>query len=94
MAKAATISDLEDLHRLVVKSYTTRIKQDLDDNIPTDAATLAGAVKFLKDNAVTADPADQDDLAELRARLTEQAAERRKKVGSVVALATTDYMEA
>lgn len=93
MAKATTMQELNELHRLVTKSYKTRIEQDLKDDIPTDAATLSGAVKFLKDNAVTADPADQDDLSELREKLKEQAGKRRAKVGNVIALAASD-MEA
>lgn len=87
---ASSMKDLEELHKLVTRSYKERITQDLDDNIPTDAATLSGAVKFLKDNAVTADPADSDDLAELRDKLKETADKRRKKVGSHLALAKTD----
>lgn len=93
MAKATTMQELNELHRLVTQSYKTRIEQDLKDDIPTDAATLSGAVKFLKDNAVTADPADQDDLSELREKLKEQAGKRRAKVGNVIALAASD-MEA
>lgn len=87
---ASSMKDLEELHRLVTKSYTQRIEQDLADNIPTDAATLSGAVKFLKDNAVSADPADGDDLKDLRDKLTEQASKRRQRGASVVALVKQD----
>lgn len=87
---ASSMKDLEELHRLVTRSYTQRIEQDLADNIPTDAATLSGAVKFLKDNAVSADPADGDDLKELRDKLTEQASKRRQRGAAVVALVQSD----
>ena len=90
MAKASTVGELNELHALIAKSLKQRIEQDIDDNIPTDAATLGAAIKFLKDNNVTADPADSDDLAELRNKLKEQAAQRRKTVGNVVALAAAD----
>lgn len=90
MAKASTVGELNELHALIAKSLKQRIGQDIDDNIPTDAATLGAAIKFLKDNNVTADPADSDDLAELRNKLKEQAAQRRKTVGNVVALAAAD----
>lgn len=93
MAKASTVGELNALHALVAKSLSQRIEQDIDDNIPTDAATLGAAIKFLKDNNVTADPADADDLAELRNQLKEQAARRRKTVGNVVALAAADLNE-
>jgi hypothetical protein len=84
------MKELDELHKLVTRSYKERITQDLADNIPTDAATLSGAVKFLKDNAVTADPAETDDLAELRDKLKEQAETRRKKAGAHLALAAGD----
>lgn len=90
MAKAATMADLSELHALITRSFKVRLEQDIEDNIPTDAATLGALTKFLKDNAVTADPADSDDLSALRDKLKEQAQNRRKTVGNVVALATAD----
>ena len=59
MAKATPLAELQELHQLVAKSLNTRISQDMEDNLPTDAATLGAAIKFLKDNSVTADPADR-----------------------------------
>lgn len=85
------MKELEELHKLVTKSYKTRIEQDIKDNIPTDAATLSGAVKFLKDNAVTADPADTDDLAALRDQLKGVAEARRQKLGNTLALVGSDF---
>ena len=93
MAKQSSMQELEELHKLVTKSYTSRIQQDLDDNIPTDAATLSGAVKFLKDNCVTADPAAADDLADLRRTLSEAASRRRSNVVSLAG-DDLDIMEA
>ena len=90
MAKATPLAELQELHRLVAKSLNQRITLDMEDNIPTDAATLGAAIKFLKDNAVTADPADADDLSELRNKLKEQAAQRRARGSNVVALASSD----
>ena len=84
MAKATPLAELQELHRLVAQSLNQRITLDLQDSIPTDAATLGAAIKFLKDNAVTADPADQDDLSDLRNKLKEQAAQRRNKGKAVV----------
>lgn len=90
MQKQATLSELQELHKLVAKSLSQRIELDINDQLPTDAATLGAAIKFLKDNAVTADPADSDDLSKLRDKLTEQAKMRRKSGSNVVALATAD----
>ncbi len=93
MAKASSVSELNELHSLIAKSLTQRIEQDIQDNIPTDAATLGAAIKFLKDNNVTADPADADDLSELRDKLKAQSEQRRRRVGNVVALASADLDE-
>lgn len=90
MTKAASKSALEELHAAVAQSLKSRIEQDMQDNLPTDAATLGAAIKFLKDNNISADPADSDDLSELRDKLAQQAAARRKTVGNVVALASSD----
>lgn len=91
---ASSRKDLEELHSLIARSFKARIEADMDDEIPTDAATLSAAVKFLKDNAVTADPADQDDLSELRDRMTAAAQTRKKRVGNVLALVSEDLKEA
>ncbi len=88
--KPGTLAELQELHKLVAQSLNTRLEQDLQDNIPTDAATLGAAIKFLKDNAVTADPADADDLGAMRERLREQAKLRKEKGSNVVALAQRD----
>lgn len=87
---AATLKELQELHRMVAKSLTQRIGQDMEDMLPTDAATLGAAIKFLKDNNVSADPADADDLDELRDKLTKQMQERRGKRESAVAGALQD----
>lgn len=90
MSKATPLAELQELHRLVANSLNQRITMDMQDNIPTDAATLGAAIKFLKDNAVTADPTDSDDLSDLRKKLTEQAKERRARGSNIVDLATAD----
>ena len=91
---ASSRKELEELHSLITQSFTMRIKADMADEIPTDAATLSGAVKFLKDNAVTADPADQDDLSELRDKMKEAALQRKAKAKGVLALVKDDLKEA
>ena len=90
MAKAASLADLKDLHSLIARSLNQRISQDMVDGLPTDAATLGAAIKFLKDNNVSADPADADDLSALRDKLKQQAEQRRAGRSNVVQLATQD----
>lgn len=96
--RSGNIADLEELHALVTRSYTARISQDLEDDIPTDAATLSGAAKFLKDNAITADPADKADLKGLQAQLKAAAEQRSIKAAgtrsSVLELVRKDEQEA
>lgn len=79
---AATLRELQELHKLVAKSMTERVRQDLEDGVPTDAATLGAITKFLKDNNVSADPADKEDLNTLRdnfIELRKAREERRRK---------------
>ena len=90
MAKAASLADLQDLHSLIARSLNQHISQDMEDGLPTDAATLGAAIKFLKDNNVSADPADADDLSALRDKLKQQAEQRRAGRSNVVQLATQD----
>ena len=90
MTKAASLADLQDLHSLIARSLNQRISQDMEDGLPTDAATLGAAIKFLKDNNVSADPADADDLSALRDKLKQQAEQRRAGRSNVVQLATQD----
>lgn len=87
---AASTEAMHNLHKIVVDSITTRIVQDMEDNLPTDAATLGAAIKLLKDNNVTADPADKEDLADLREALTRQREARRAKGNNVLELVKQD----
>lgn len=68
---AVTREDLELLQSLQIKSLVARLKEDIQDGIPTDAATLGVIQKVLKDNNVTVDPADNGQLNELRRKLAE-----------------------
>ena len=90
MTKAASLADLQALHSLVARALNQRITQDMEDGLPTDAATLGAAIKFLKDNNVSADPADADDLSALRDKLRQQAEQRRAGRSNVVQLAAQD----
>lgn len=94
MTQAAPTTALQELHALVAKSFKDRIEQDLEDKLPTDAATLGAAIKFLKDNNISADPANKDDLNELRQGLTDARAARAKaraeRASNVIAMADHD----
>lgn len=94
MGKSASIGDLQELHSLIAQSLNSRIKQDMVDSLPTDAATLGAAIKFLKDNNVSADPADRDDLTELRENLRRQSEARKNKRSNVIDLMSGDLKAA
>lgn len=93
MSKAASTAALQELHAAVAKSLKTRIEQDMTDDLPTDAATLGAAIKFLKDNNISADPATSDDLTDLRDKLKQQAEQRRKSASNVVSLVERDLKQ-
>lgn len=90
MAKAAGQAELSSLHKLVAEALSSRIQQDITDDLPTDAATLGAAIKFLKDNGITADPADADDLDKLREDMKAQQEARRNRSRNVLSLAKSD----
>lgn len=83
---------LEKLHGMLTESFVRRLEDDERDGIPTDAATLGAISKFLKDNEVTADPADNDELADLKQRFLELQGQRSngRKAGRVLELVKSD----
>lgn len=83
---------LEQLHGLLTESFLRRLADDARDEIPTDAATLGAISKFLKDNEVTADPADNTELADLKAQFMELQGQRQngRKAGRVLELVKAD----
>lgn len=85
---AGSLERLGKLHELVTDSFIARIEEDMADNLPTDAATLAAAAKFLKDNEVSVDPAETDKLDELReAMINRSKANKANQAQNVVELA-------
>lgn len=90
----ATLVELQALQDLIVKSLNNRIEQDIEDGIPTDAATLGVAIKLLKDNNVSADPADATELGSLREKLAEQNRLRQERRNNVIQMANHDLKQA
>lgn len=88
----ASASLLEELHRLVAENLIGRLQRDAKDEMFTDAATIGAITKFLKDNNITADPADKSDLENLRDKLKQQSQSRR--LGKVIQMADRDAKEA
>lgn len=93
---AASLDKLGELHDLLTKSHIKRLQQDMEDGVFTDAATLSAVAKFLADNNVFASPAENDDLADLRALASQRSAERkarRANGASIVELVKSDMEE-
>lgn len=67
-AKQGTLGELhEALAKLMLNELQWYMEQD--PPIPLPAADKAAIAKFLKDNSITCDPADNDQLEQLRKEL-------------------------
>ena len=86
----ATLQDLQELQSLLITGLTERLRQDKEDALPTDAATLGVIARLLKDNNITVDPADSGELDALRKQFAENARQRRLKGSKVVDLCKQD----
>ncbi len=79
-----------------VEQLEWRLKDDNENEIPTDAATLGIIKGFLKDNDITIAASD-DQLAGVRKGLKEQEAERRRireeRKANVLALVKEDQLK-
>lgn len=75
-------SALADLHTALADLMLHELEFYRQEGIPMPAADKAAIAKFLKDNAITCDPAASDDLEELRRQL------EGKREGNVTRLRT------
>jgi len=84
---AASTQSLMELHEKLAKQLDATLSRDLEDDMPTDAATLSVIKSFLKDNNITCDPAERDTTSELAKKFAEQErirAERKQKALALV----------
>lgn len=91
---ASDKASLEELHQLVTRAYSTEIALALKEEAPPNPALLAGAAKFLKDNDVTADPAEKEDLKTLQAQLRAASEARKLSKRPLLAAVQSDLDEA
>lgn len=68
---AAKQGILGELHEALAQLMLNELRwyMEQDPPIPLPAADKAAIAKFLKDNSITCDPADNDQLEELRKQL-------------------------
>jgi len=85
---AAHKSELNKLHALVAKALSEGIERDLGDKF-VNPALVGAAIKFLKDNEISADVKTDDDLSTLRTKLV-AAAEARREAGQRILKAVGD----
>lgn len=71
----ASVDALADLHGAIASELTRRIKEN-----EASAADIGAAIKFLKDNSITADVENNEQLQSLRDKLEEKARRRRLRV--------------
>lgn len=90
--RPADRDSLSIIHRLLCLQMIQRLRMDIRDNVPTDAATISAMTKFLKDNEITADPADKSDLGDARKLLMQQS-EARRRLASVTSIAPRDIAQ-
>lgn len=76
---AASTASLNELHAKLAKQMLDTLTRDIDDDMPTDAATMSVIRGFLSDNNITCDPADKDTTTELQRRFADQARIREER---------------
>jgi hypothetical protein len=89
---AAKESVLSTLHELLAEQMIDEIRWYRENDIPVPAADKAAIAKFLKDNAVTCDPADKGDLERLRDEFKASSLARREKAAKALALSNEDIV--
>lgn len=85
MARASTES-LNELHRKLSEQLEATLDRDIRDDMPTDAATLSVISNFLKNNNITADPANADSTEALREKFTKASEERKARRAQALSL--------
>ena len=90
MSGAATTDSLNELHRKFAAQCQKTLDRDLNDDMPTDAATLSVIKSFLKDNNITCDPADRDTTKGLQESFIKQQKEREARKQHALTLVQQD----
>lgn len=73
---AAKLTRMQELHEALADQMIFELNWYKEQEIPVPAADKAAIAKFLKDNAITCDPADADDIQKLRDAFNEQSQRR------------------
>lgn len=74
----ATLALMSALHAMLAETFMDDLRWYKEQGIPVPAAEKAATAKFLKDNAITCDPADAQDIEALREELQSTLKEKRR----------------
>lgn len=80
---AAKLTRMQELHEALADQMIFELNWYKEQEIPVPAADKAAIAKFLKDNAITCDPADADDIQKLRDAFQEQSNARMKAAKAI-----------
>lgn len=71
MSKPAAYGKMASLHAKLAEVMEDMLDDALKaDGLPLDAASIGTISKFLKDNEITCDPADKEDMQALREKFS------------------------
>ena len=89
---AAKQDILGELHEALAQLMLNELRwyMDQDPPIPLPAADKAAIAKFLKDNSITCDPADNAQLEELRKQLEGKREANKTRLQAKLTLVTED----
>ena len=89
---AAKQGVLAELHEALAQLMLNELRwyMEQDPPIPLPAADKAAIAKFLKDNSITCDPADNDQLEELRKQLEGKREANKTRLQAKLTLVTED----
>lgn len=74
----ASLELMSELHAMLTETFIDDLRWYKDQGIPVPAAEKAATAKFLKDNAITCDPADAADIEALRQELQDTLKAKRQ----------------
>lgn len=89
---AAKLTRMQALHEALADQMIFELNWYKEQEIPVPAADKAAIAKFLKDNAITCDPADADDIKKLRDAFNEQS-QRRMNAAKAVQLSEQELKD-
>lgn len=88
---AAKLSVMQELHAELADLLLYELRWYREQEIPVPAADKAAIAKFLKDNSITCDPADANDIEALRAEFKAQS-EGRMRAAQAIKDSDADLM--